>query len=231
MLLLAIDTSSAVGSVAVLRDAQLLAAVSSESEETHSSRLFRQLKILLEEQGLTMPAFDLFAVASGPGSFTGVRVGLTAVKGWAEVYSKPAVPVSVLEAVAAQAPATVPLVAALIDARRGQLYAGLYEREGDILRRRGEDVVMSPAECFGYLLSQARGERIVCVTPTPQRLAPLLAASAFRDARIESASLVLAPSIGRIAVERARRGEVCDAVSLDAHYVRCTDAEPLRKTP
>jgi len=59
MLLLAIDTSSAVGSVAVLRDAQLLAAVSSESEETHSSRLFRQLKILLEEQGLTMPAAAL----------------------------------------------------------------------------------------------------------------------------------------------------------------------------
>jgi tRNA threonylcarbamoyladenosine biosynthesis protein TsaB len=235
MLVLAIDTSSSLGSIAVLRDAQLLAVVSSESEETHSSRLFRQLKILLAEQGLTMPEFDLYAVASGPGSFTGVRVGLTAVKGWAEVYGKPAVPVSALEAVAAQAPATVPLVAALVDARRGQLYAGLYERAGapqaSGLRRRGEDIVMSPEECIAYLTGQACGEVIVCVTPTPEWLKTLLADSPLRDARIEAASPVLAPAIGRIAVERARRGEVCDAVSLDAHYVRRSDAEFLWKTP
>jgi len=179
VLVLAIDTSSSLGSVAVLRDAQVVAAVSSDSEETHSTRLFRQLQLLLEEQGLTMPAFDLYAVASGPGSFTGLRVGLAAVKGWAEVYGKPAVPVSVLEAVATQAPAAAPLVAALMDARRGQLYAGLYERAGDVLRRRGDDVVMTPGECFAYLAEQARGQ----------------------------------------------------SLSLDAHYVRRSDAELLWKAP
>jgi tRNA threonylcarbamoyladenosine biosynthesis protein TsaB len=235
MLVLAIDTSSSVGSVAVLRDAQLLAVVSSDSEETHSNKLFRQLKILLAEQGLTMPQIDLYGVASGPGSFTGVRVGLTAVKGWAEVYGKPAVPVSALEAVAAQAPVTVPLIAALVDARRGQLYAGLYERAGapeaSGLRRRGEDIVMSPEECFSYLTGQARGEGIVCLTPTPEWLKTLLADSTLRGARIEAASPVLAPAIGRIALDRARRGKVCDAVSLDAHYVRRSDAEFLRETP
>lgn len=221
----------------MLRDAELVAVVSTESTETHSIRLFRQLKILLEEQCLAMPAFDLYAVASGPGSFTGVRVGLTAVKGWAEVYQKPAVPVSALEAVAVQAPDGVPLVAALLDARRGQVYAGLYELDGDPesrlesrnlrtgLRRRGEDVVMSLQECVTYLASQARGETFVCVTPVPDWLATILADSPLRGVRIAAASPVLAPAIGRIALERARRGELCDAVSLDAHYVRRSDAE------
>lgn len=229
MLVLALDTSSAVGSLAVLRDEQLVGEVSSESEETHSTRLFRQLKMLLEEHRLEMPAFGLYAVAAGPGSFTGVRVGLTAVKGWAEVYGKPIVPVSALEAVAAQAPAAARLVAAVMDARRGQLYAGLYERSGSSLRRRGEDIVMSPAEAFAYLAAQARSESAVFATPAPEWLAPLLAASAMRGARIEKASAVLAPSIGRLALERARRGEVVDSLTLDAHYVRRSDAELLWK--
>jgi tRNA threonylcarbamoyladenosine biosynthesis protein TsaB len=240
MLVLAIDTTSPVGSVAVLRDSQLVAVASSESEETHSAKLFRQLKNLLEEHRLAMPEFDLYAVAAGPGSFTGVRVGLTAVKGWMEVYGKPAVPVSALQAVAAQAPAAAPLVAAVTDARRGQLYAGLYERaappEASGLRRRGEDIVMSPAECFSYLASQARGESMVFATPAPEWLATLLSASScgsadFRSARIETASAVLAPSIGSIGIECARRGEVVDAVSLDANYVRRSDAEVLGKMP
>lgn len=231
MFVLAIDTSSSVDSVAALRGAQLLAVVSSESKETHSIRLFRQLKTLLEEQGLAMPAFDLYAVASGPGSFTGVRVGLTAVKGWAEVYGKPVVPVSSLEAVAVQAPAEVPLIAAVIDARRGHLYMGLYAREDGIVRRQGEDIVMPPAECFDYLAGQARGESIVFVTPTPEWLGAVLPDSAYRGARIQPASAVLAPAIGLIGVERAQRGEVCDAVNLDAHYVRRSDAELLWKAP
>lgn len=231
MLVLSLDTSSAVGSVAVLRDAHLLAVISSESEETHSTRLFRQLKSLLEEQLLRMPEFDLYAVASGPGSFTGLRVGLTAVKGWAEVYGKPAVPVSALEALAAQAPADWALVAACMDARRGQLYAGLYERNAGVLRRRGEDIVMSPQECFAYLGAQACGQELVCATPAPEWLARLLAGSPLQGARIEAASPVLAPAIGRLAAERARRGEVCDALSLDAHYVRRSDAELLWKGP
>ena len=231
MLVLAIDTSSPTGSVAVLRDGQLLSVVSSESAETHSAKLFRQLKNLLEEHGLAMPAIDLYAVAAGPGSFTGVRVGLTAVKGWAEVYGKPAVPVSALEAVAAQAPAGLPLVAAVTDARRGQLFAGLYERAGDGLRRHGDDVVMPAAECLAYLESEARGESFVIATPSPEWLATVLAGSAHRAARIEAASVVLAPFIGRIGIERAQRGEVVDAVGLDAHYVRRSDAEFSRKAP
>jgi tRNA threonylcarbamoyladenosine biosynthesis protein TsaB len=192
------------------------------------------LEKILREQNLAMPQFDLYAVAGGPGSFTGVRVGLAAVKAWAEVFAKPVAAVSGLEAVAFQGPVNLvpgkaPLLAAVTDARRGQLYAGLYQREEGALRRRGEDVVMSPAECFAYLAAQAGDENICFVTPAPEWLAELLASSRFRGAAIATASAILAPSIGQLGLERARAGETQDALSLDAHYVRCSDAEVFGK--
>ena len=229
MLVLAIDTASPHGSVAALRDEQLLDVVSNDAGATHSLRFFGQMEKLLRDQNLAMPQFDVYAVNAGPGSFTGVRIGLTAVKAWAEVYRKPAAAVSGLEAVAFQAPATAPLLAAVTDARRGQLYAGLYQREGGILRRRGDDIVMAPADCFAYLAGQARGGDICFATPAPDWLAELLAASQFPDAQVAGVSEVLAPSIGRLGLERALAGETLDALSLDAHYVRCSDAEVFGK--
>src|SRR5271166_5021543 len=92
VLVLALDTSSPSGSIAVLRDEKVIGVVSTTGDETYSSRMFRQLEFLLAELKLSHGDFDLFAVNSGPGSFTGLRVGLTAAKGWAEVYAKPAAP-------------------------------------------------------------------------------------------------------------------------------------------
>ncbi len=102
-LTLAVDTSSRVGSLAVLRDTGIVGVVSTFSDEAYSSRMFRQLEFLLAELRVGLAEFDLFAVVSGPGSFTGLRVGLTAVKGWAEVYQRPIAAVSGLEAIASTA--------------------------------------------------------------------------------------------------------------------------------
>jgi tRNA threonylcarbamoyladenosine biosynthesis protein TsaB len=99
---LALDTATPSGSIAVLDDEKVIGVTSTASDETYSSRLFRQLEFLLAELKRSLQSFDLFAVNSGPGSFTGLRVGLTAAKGWGEVYSKPVIGVSGLEAVAAQ---------------------------------------------------------------------------------------------------------------------------------
>ncbi len=86
----------------MLRDERVIGTVSTWTDEIYSSRMFRHLEFLLQELSLGLGEFDLFAVAAGPGSFTGLRVGLAAVKGWAEVYRKPIAAVSALEAVAAQ---------------------------------------------------------------------------------------------------------------------------------
>jgi len=231
MLILALDTSTQAGSLAVLRDTQILGEVSTWVEETYSSRMFRHLEFLLEELDLKLEEFDLFAVSAGPGSFTGLRVGLTAVKGWAEVYHRPIAPVSALEAVAAQSKSPEPLLAPVLDARRGQVYAGMYERQGKGYARRDEEVVMTPAEFLEGLATRLAGARPKFVSPSPEVLAPALADSVFRGCAVERVSTVLAPLVGQLGYARAQRGEVVDALALDANYVRRSDAELLWKGP
>src|SRR6266851_9563008 len=102
MLILAIDTSTRTGSAALLRDCEVLAEVSSYEETPHSTRLFRDVELLQERANFRVGQIDVFAVAAGPGSFTGLRVGLTAVKAWAEVHKKPIAAISGLEAIAAE---------------------------------------------------------------------------------------------------------------------------------
>ena len=125
---LAIDTSGAHGGVAFLADSRVLAEESGALHEPSSSGLFRRVRSVLGRASTKLSDVDCFAVAAGPGSFTGLRVGLTAVKGWAEVWQKPIAAVSVLEAVAAQATEPGALLAPLADARRGLLFCGAYRR-------------------------------------------------------------------------------------------------------
>ena len=227
MLILAIDTTSPSGSVALLRDAEVISLVAHSDDEQYSSRLFRDVERVLREAGQTMPQVELYAVASGPGSFTGVRVGLAAVKAWAEVYRRPVAAVSSLEAMASQAGAGERLVAGIADARRGQLFAGLYERSDGGLRRRGDDVVMPPAECFRYLAEQAGGAEFVVLTAAEELVRGAMVDTAAASARVAAAAPALAPAIGRLGFARAQRGELVDALTLDAHYVRRSDAELL----
>lgn len=92
MLLLAVDTATAAGSVAVLSDGNLLGLVSSNVSEAYSTRLFRHVDLLLAEIQLKMEQFDVFAVAAGPGSFTGLRVGLAAVRPGPKSMANPSFP-------------------------------------------------------------------------------------------------------------------------------------------
>lgn len=222
MLTLALDTSSPSGSIAVLRDEKVIGVIATATDETYSSRMFRQLEFLLAELRLSLDAFDLFAVNSGPGSFTGLRVGLTAAKGWAEVYGKPAVGVSGLEAVAAQSRGAGTLIPVL-DARRGQVYFGLYRREGNRLVRESEDRVATPEEFLDACKECPPPAAIVGTDGDfPVQLMKQLG---LEFMSYDGVSNVLAPTIGRIAVERAKRGETTDALTLDANYVRRSDAE------
>lgn len=225
MLSLAIDTSTQSGSLAVLRDERLLGLVGTSVQETYSSRLFRYLSFLLGELDLNLEQFDLFSVAAGPGSFTGLRVGLAAVKGWAEAFGKPVASVSVLEAAAAQATTPVPLLVSVVDARRGQVFGAVYERCGADLALRGEEVVLAPEEFLGTLPGLVGGRPAALVTPTPGAIEGALAESAYRQMPLESVSPLMAGVIGRLGYRRAVRGELGDPLVLDAHYVRRPDAE------
>jgi tRNA threonylcarbamoyladenosine biosynthesis protein TsaB len=236
MLVLAVDTSSASGSLAVLRDDQLLGVICTTGEENYYSRMFRQLEILLSELRLELLAFDLYAVAAGPGSFTGLRVGLAAVKGWAEVHSKPIAAVSALEAVAMQSSAPGRWVAPVLDARRGQIFGALYERGARLggLRRYQDERVEKLSEFLAWLGAEFR-ENIeggpAFISPAPALLYFELEKSGFANNPVGQASPVLAPLVGQLGLERARRGETVDALHLDANYIRRTDAELNFKSP
>lgn len=205
----------------MLRGEKVIGVVATDTSETYSSRMFRQLAFLLAELQLTSDSFDLFAVNAGPGSFTGLRVGLTAAKGWAEVYGKPVVPVSGLQAIADQW-CGEGLVVPLLDARRGEVYFGLYDRTARRLTRRDDDRLGTPDE---FLPAVAGKKKLNVVSPDFAACGDLLTRLREQGASCETVSSILAPVVGRLACRAAQRGEVADALTLDANYVRRSDAE------
>jgi tRNA threonylcarbamoyladenosine biosynthesis protein TsaB len=237
VLTLSLDTSFLVGSLAVLRDDQLIGVVSTRSEENYSSRMFRHLDFLLHDLSLKLADFDLFSVAAGPGSFTGLRVGLTAAKAWAEVYKKPVVGISALEAVAVQSfranRADNSLIVPVLDARRGQVYCAFYQQRSARLKLDGDERVLSPGELLDEVRKRARGGAgFLIATPQSELISEELSRFENSESAQPNASIilhtvsgVLAPSIGRLAIASAQRGEFSDALTLDANYVRRSDAE------
>src|SRR4029077_9390209 len=152
MLILALDTSSPSGNLPVLRDRTILGHHVSSSDERYSASLLRETRELLDRACISFEQIDLFAVDAGPGSFSGLRVGLTTVKAWAEVWKRPVAAVSGLEAMASQVSRLVApdsLVAAGMDARRGQVFGGVFRSRKDgsgELYPVGEDVVATADE-------------------------------------------------------------------------------------
>ncbi len=126
-MILALDTTSEFGSVAIRADGETTAELSIHAPDGFAHLIFQAVEQVLHQAGVRLEKIDCFAAASGPGSFTGVRVGLSAVKGLAEAMGKPAVGVSNLKALASFG--NLPLRAVILDARRGEVYAAVYNSE------------------------------------------------------------------------------------------------------
>jgi len=152
MRILAVDTSSERGSVCISEDGEILGEVRLRRSVQHSDRLFRSVDFLLRYVPFGLPDIDLFAAARGPGSFTGLRVGLAAMEAFASAHGKPGIGVSTLEALAWKCGIREQLIAPVIDARRGEVYAALYRRESDgALGEVRSPEVMPPAQWFDSL--------------------------------------------------------------------------------
>src|SRR5262249_7328147 len=130
MKILAIDTSSRCGVVGISEDGELLAEVMLRSQETHSARLLPSIEWVLRMSNLTLDDLDGFGVVTGPGSFTGLRVGLATIKGLAWAKKKPVVALHSLEVLVQPFVHTSRLIAPMLDARKGRVFAALY-RWGD----------------------------------------------------------------------------------------------------
>ncbi len=194
-LLLAIDTTSEFGSIALAEGDRVLEEVAMHSPDGFAHIVFPEIEALLARHHLKITDIDGFAAAAGPGSFTGVRVGLTAAKGLAEATGRKVVAVSNLQAVASFG--TRALRAPVIDARRGDIFGAVYDAD---LRLVTPEVVMKLED---WLRTLPEGD--VEVIDHPPKL--------------------LAGAIARIAAGRFQAGLAQDPAEIDANYVRRSDAE------
>jgi len=180
-----------------------------------------------------MEDVDLLGVSTGPGSFTGVRVGLTTVKAWAEVYGKKVVGVSRLEGIARYADSRAGWVAACYDAQRGQMFAAMYRRTDGTCERIEDEMVMEAGNFLQRAGEQAGSERIAWVSLDPELITSLVGwqGRTLAGDTMQRLEGELADMIGEIAEERAGKRLFTDPLELDANYVRRSDAEIFWKGP
>ena len=204
-LILAVDTTGAHGSLALTRGGETVEEMAISAPTGFAQVLYGCIRDLLERNRVTVSDISCFASASGPGTFTGVRVGLACVKGLAEATGKPAAAVSNLEALARFGRA--PLRAPVLDARRGDIYCAVYDEAGSIV------VPEAVAKAATWAASLPPGVEFVAMDWTGLESLP-------ESPRV-TAPRELAAMIARIAMSR----EWQDPAALDANYVRRSDAE------
>ena len=141
MILLAVDTATEICGVALAVDGRVTGELILSRGETHTRSIMSAVQALLSVGSLQISDIDLFAVTRGPGSFTGLRIGISTVKGLAVATGKPMVGISSLDVVAHQAEGGTALVCPLLDARRNEVYWSLYRRDGEKLVRRQKEQV------------------------------------------------------------------------------------------
>jgi tRNA threonylcarbamoyladenosine biosynthesis protein TsaB len=205
-----------------------------ETTEDYSTWLLPAVRRCLLTAGEALEDVGLLAVATGPGSFTGLRVGLTTVKAWAELYGKPVVGVSRLEVMARTAECQSGYVATSFDAQRGQVFGGLYKMASpgavDLIE---QEMVIGPGEFVNWVRERVAGASGCWVTSDPQIFEGLPEWKEYAD---RGSSLIhcqtgLAAGIAALGEERAGQSRLSDALQLDANYVRRSDAEIFWKDP
>ncbi len=219
MLILAVDTSGKNGSLALVRfegESERTLEVVSLEGGTFSAQLVPQISTALSKNSLSKNDIDGFAVASGPGSFTGLRVGLAAFKALAEILQKPIASVSLLEVIS-RAAGIGGQVIAVLDAGRGEIYVGTYEF--------GEQNSCNATEEL-LTIAELRAKAAACPVFTPdQKLVDMLAAE---DLNVTLIPQPRADAVARLGFEKIRKGDMTSPEALDATYIRRSDAEIMQ---
>jgi tRNA threonylcarbamoyladenosine biosynthesis protein TsaB len=224
LIILALDTSSKATSIAVAGGGRLLRSITALSGEKRSERLWVEVQSLLAETGMTVRDVDLFSVCVGPGGFTGVRVGIAAVKGWCAALGKPIVGVTSLEA-AAFGPGPAPLVCAMVNAYKNEVYSQVFSSNGDGVPIPRDDAIVS---AFDEALIRVIDADEVVFAGDGADAQAIRRFGATRDEAKWSISPprpCIAEDVARLALLKHGRGESQAAASLKACYVRPAEAE------
>ena len=224
MKILGLDTATLCGSLGIIDDDEVVAEYALQREETLSARLLPAIQTLLAEARLDLHAIDGIAVSLGPGSFTGLRVGLSAVKGLALAAEMPVAGIPTLDALAYNLPFTPYQICPLLDARKGQIYTALYKnRAGGFLEQVTPYQVLSPAALIEAIPHQETvflGDGVeVCRELIIERLAEK---ALFAPLHL---GFLRGTTVAELGLKRIRRGEADDISALVPIYVRPSDAE------
>jgi len=209
--ILSIDTTTEFGSIALVDEHRVLEEVPIHSADGFAHILFQQIQRLLARHAMKLADLEGFAAAAGPGSFTGVRVGLTAVKGLAEATGRKVAAISNLQALAWFGRRS--LRAPALDARRGEVFGAVYDASLSLV----QDEVVTPFS--EWLASLPAGDIEIVSNGYPVNLAAIGAIPVVEAPR------PLAGAVGRIGALALTLGRGRDPAEIDANYVRRSDAE------
>lgn len=222
MYILGIETSTKTGSVAVLSDNGVIGQYSLNIEVTHSERLMSTVDRVLKDTGIAIADMGGFAVAIGPGSFTGLRIGLATVKGLALATGKPVAPVPTLQALAGKLPFAAYPVCPLLDARKNEVYAAIYRFEGNDI------IEMMPGTAIGVKELAGRISGKTVFTGEGALIYRAEIEKQFGGSALfapVSAVLPSAATVAEIGLAMMKRGIMPDVDSLTPIYIRRPEAE------
>ena len=222
MRILAVDTATKSCCVAITEKKTVLEELTTDNGQTHSRHLLEMIHTVMQTTGLSMSSLDGFAVTRGPGSFTGLRIGISSIKGLALAVNKPVVGISSLEALAQQSAPEAERVCAIIDARKGEVYAAFYQFTPEGLKPENDEVVLPPDELlmdiskpcvfvgngamlYRDVITEKLGDH-ACFAPQAQHI-------------------IRASTVALLGLKRFENGEVGETAELVPHYIRKSDAE------
>lgn len=222
MTVLALDTTSEFGSLAIRANGETVAELALHSPDGFAHLIFPAIAKLLSDANVDLGQIDCFAAASGPGSFTGVRVGLSAVKGLAEALGKPALGVSNLRAMSSFG--SLAHRAVVLDARRGEVFAGVYNAHLEIVV---PEAVLKFSTWLGNLGLPFCEFIWMAGAGGPFRSA--LEGTRFAEMPFVELPRNLAAAVACCAEIDGQSGKWLDPTALDANYIRRSDAEVFWK--
>lgn len=227
MLTLAFDTSSKTASVSLLRDKAVLYDAIINKGLNHSEVLLPAIDEACLLTGIQLPEIDLFACTLGPGSFTGLRIGVSTLKGLMMATGKPAAGISTLAALALNVQKKENMICSMMDAGRGQVYLAYYQY--------GKDGVLSQLEAARALdpqsISYSSEGEVIYVGDGAIKYADLISSFSTKN-KIASAEqqFICASAVGALAIEKYHRNDLLDLATCVPVYLRSTNAEPKKET-
>jgi tRNA threonylcarbamoyladenosine biosynthesis protein TsaB len=223
MKVLGMDTSTSCGSVGLIEDEEVISEYLLNIPVTHSERLLGAIEFVLKEARCSVEQIEGWAIALGPGSFTGLRIGVSTVKGLAFATGKPVAGISTLDALAAEIAPTSYLICPILDARKKEIYTAFYRYiEGGALRRQSEYQAVSPED-----LVRKIGEQTIFVGDGVRTYGDFLLNRLGSFTILPPAPFHVSHGsmVAKLGMELLRKGEHLNLSAFSPFYVRPSEAE------